>query len=127
MKKIVSINKVKEYYGHLLEMVNISSDKLIRIFGEPEAMESSKTDWEWVLEFEGGSILYIYDWKCGKNYHGEHGLDIDEIPVWHIGGQNKDKQLCKELVAFLNQEEWPCYEDIRLKMIKSDLEVNYTC
>ena len=112
MNKIVSINKINQYYGHLLQMINVSSDKLISLFGEPQKMKSSKTDWEWVLEFEGGSVLYIYDWKCGKNYNGKCGLNIDEIPVWHIGGRNKDKELCKMLISFIN-EEWPCYDDIR--------------
>ena len=44
-----------------------------------------KTDVNWGLEFEDGTIATIYNWKNGKNYLGEKGLDIENITKWNIG------------------------------------------
>lgn len=46
-----------------------------------------KTDGEWVIETPAG-IATIYNWKDGKNYCDEAGEEIENIQVWHIGGQS---------------------------------------
>lgn len=117
MNKIISINKIEPYYGHLLKMINIDSKILRELFGEPLTFDHGKSDYEWILKFDNGSIITIYDWKCGKNYNGEFGLDLDEMLIWHIGGKNKDKPVVDMLVNFLSSEDWGCFEDIRKKMI----------
>jgi hypothetical protein len=45
-----------------------------------------KTDAEWEIKFEDGSIATIYNWKDGKNYCGHSGLKTVNIRDWHIGG-----------------------------------------
>jgi hypothetical protein len=64
-----------------------SYDKLVEVFGKP--MEGSyKTDAEWSLKFSDGEIATIYNWKNGRNYCGDDGMDVEEITTWHIGGRN---------------------------------------
>ena len=112
--KIKSINNSNITNGHFLDMVNVSYLKLISLFGEPNYVKAYKTDCEWVIEFENGEIVYIYDWKVGKNYRGEDGLDLYEIEDWHIGGRNK--VLSTKLKQLINSEEWSCFDEIRLNM-----------
>lgn len=69
--------------------VDVSYDKLVDIFGSPTACVSVKTDAEWVLQFEDGTIATIYNYKDGKNYNGEEGLELSEITDWHIGGNSR--------------------------------------
>lgn len=69
--------------------INISYDKLVKILGEPlEGSEDGKTDAEWVLE-DNGVVATIYNWKNGKAYDPEDGLDLEDITEWNIGGLSK--------------------------------------
>jgi hypothetical protein len=51
---------------------------LCRTFGAPSIFVGDKTNAEWFIEFEDGSVATVYDWK------------LDHIPLepyrWHIGG-----------------------------------------
>ena len=51
---------------------------LCRTFGSPSIFVGDKTNAEWFIEFEDGSVATVYDWK------------LDHIPLetyrWHIGG-----------------------------------------
>ena len=49
--------------------------------------EGYKTDVEWLFKTPAG-IATLYNWKDGKNYNFEDGLDIEDIEEWHIGGHN---------------------------------------
>ena len=70
---------------HLIGGVICSYDKLVEVFGEP--LEGDyKTDAEWYLKFSDGETATIYNWKNGKNYCGDEGLDVEEITTWHVGG-----------------------------------------
>jgi len=72
--------------------IEVSYDTLVEVFGEPDpiANDGYKTDIEWLIEFEDGTIATIYNWKNGHNYLGEHdGLSIENITYWHIGGFDK--------------------------------------
>ena len=61
--------------------------QLVELFGEPmDKTMGFKTDAEWVLEYENGAIVTIYNWKNGKNYCGDEGLAIEEVDTWSVGG-----------------------------------------
>ena len=47
-----------------------------------------KTDAEWNIKFEDGTIATLYNWKNGKNYCGEEGCELEDITEWNIGGHN---------------------------------------
>lgn len=66
--------------------VTCSYKRLVRLFGEPHTWDMEKTDAEWDIEFNDGTIATIYNWKNGPNYLGEYGTPVEEIVNWHIGG-----------------------------------------
>ena len=69
--------------------VDVSYATLIEMFGEPLEGDGYKTDAEWVIAFKrnGGTVYAtIYNYKDGRNYCGEEGLDVEDITDWHIGG-----------------------------------------
>ena len=63
--------------------------KLVKKFGEPNGIPDNKTDVEWHIQTPHG-VATVYNWKNGKSYCGESGLEIHEIDEWHIGGHNKE-------------------------------------
>lgn len=66
--------------------IDTSYKSLVDLFGKPNGMwDSYKTDAEWVIETPSG-VATIYNYKDGKNYLGEDGLDVEDITDWHIGG-----------------------------------------
>lgn len=48
-----------------------------------------KVDAEWNIKFEDGTVATIYNWKNGKNYLGDVGLELMDIRRWHVGGYSK--------------------------------------
>ena len=72
--------------------IDANFSDLLVIFGDPTSGDGYKTDAEWELLFEDGTIATIYNWKNGKNYEGNSGVDTEEITDWHIGG-NSNKAL----------------------------------
>ena len=71
---------------------------LCELFGEPTEGDNYKTDAEWLVEFADGTVATIYNWKNGKNYCGEDGLDVDDICEWHVGGNSSRAVLLVEQV-----------------------------
>jgi len=70
--------------------VKASYEALVNTFGEPDIINGSymtgyKVDAEWIMGTKFGAVT-IYNYKDGKNYKGEKGLDIADITDWHIGG-----------------------------------------
>lgn len=66
----------------------ISYASLVQLFGEPLDGDGYKTQAEWVIRFEDGTVATIYDWKLGACYVGEdEGIPPQEILSWHIGGK----------------------------------------
>ena len=60
---------------------------LVACFGEPQgSYDDYKQDVCWDIQFADGVVVTIYNWKNGKNYCGEDGLDVEDITEWHIGG-----------------------------------------
>ena len=70
----------------------IEYDKLVEVLGEPLHSDGYKSQCEWVVEFNPKNsprqIATIYDWKLGKQYLGEEGVDKEDNKYWNIGGFN---------------------------------------
>jgi hypothetical protein len=80
--------------------INCSYDDLVEALGypiEPEYLDT-KTDAEWDIQFDDGTVATIYNWKNGKRYCGEIGYNLCDIPQWHVGGRSPE---VVERVAFL--------------------------
>jgi len=69
--------------------MNLSYDKIFEALGEPTLKDGDgdKTDAEWHVKFNDGTVATIYNYKDGKNYNGSSGKDVDVIREWHIGGK----------------------------------------
>lgn len=68
--------------------ISIDYATLVELFGQPEEGDGYKVDAEWVLQFSNGVVATIYNWKDGRNYCGDEGLDVEDICDWHIGGKS---------------------------------------
>lgn len=60
-------------------VVNTTYGHLVSVLGEPHLRDGDKTQAEWMLEFEDGTIATIHDWK-------EYDTPVEEVTEWHIGG-----------------------------------------
>ncbi len=70
--------------------INISYAKLVEVLGEgTDYFDNYKSDAEWVIQFGSGQIATIYNYKDGRNYMGDEGLDKEDIRDWHIGGRGQ--------------------------------------
>ena len=71
--------------------IEVKYSKLAEIFGHPNNSEYDdyKSDAEWVIAFNDGTVATIYNYKDGKNYRGDQGLDVEDITHWHVGGHDK--------------------------------------
>ena len=45
--------------------------------------EDGKTDWQWIIRAEDGTVATVYNWKNGPN---SGGFKADCIAEWNIGG-----------------------------------------
>ena len=90
----------------------VTSDysNIVQVFGEPIECDSYKVDAEWVICFSDGKIATIYNWKDGKNYCGDDGLDPEDIKEWHIGG--KSTKVVSRIQKLLS-DPWPVFDEIR--------------
>ena len=76
---------------------------LISTFGNPITnTDNYKTDVEWIINTTYG-IATIYNYKDGKSYLGNDGLDVTNIYEWHVGGKNIESFICikNELSKYL--------------------------
>ena len=73
---------------HLQGYLRASFEQLLRAFGSPhmDQCDNYKTDVEWAFEFADGTIATLYNWKNGKNYLGDEGLELNDIYTWNVGG-----------------------------------------
>ena len=56
--------------------------ELTEVFGPDEGPSGDeKTQAEWTILFEDGTVATIYDWK-------EYGTPVEEVTDWHIGGRS---------------------------------------
>jgi len=83
-------------------MIDIDFKTLCNTFGEYSDSDGYKTDAEWDIEFEDGTIATIYNYKDGKNYDKKNGIPTEEIREWHIGGNDKRAvELVKEVLKIV--------------------------
>lgn len=62
---------------------------IVRLLGEPNGgHDAYKVDAEWIVCTENG-VCTIYNYKDGKNYCGDEGLEIEDITNWHLGAHTK--------------------------------------
>ena len=73
---------------HLQGYINCTYDDITEAFGYPTDGDQYKVDAEWQIVFEDGTRATIYNWKNGKNYLGDQGLNLCDMKSWHIGGYN---------------------------------------
>lgn len=79
---------------HLQGYVRSSYDNLVELFGPPTSNgDGYKTDVEWTLEFEDGTVATIYNWKNGRNYCKDAGLPVEMMTEWNVGGHESDAHL----------------------------------
>jgi hypothetical protein len=62
-------------------------DKMVERLGKPDLDGTDKTDAEWLIEFDDGTVATIYNWKNGKNYCGANGLNVEDMRDWNVGGK----------------------------------------
>jgi len=63
----------------------------VDVFGEPmkDGFDNYKSDAQWLVKFDDGTVATIYNWKNGINYCGsEHGIPTQSITNWNIGGHD---------------------------------------
>ena len=68
--------------------VDASYEDLKACFGQHCQGDKHRTDAEWVLKFDNGTVATIYNYKDGKAYLGEDGLAVKDIRDWHVGGRS---------------------------------------
>jgi major membrane immunogen (membrane-anchored lipoprotein) len=67
--------------------IETSYADLVGCFGlHDDDYDDYKSDANWTITFADGVVATIYNWKNGKNYCGEEGLELADITHWHIGG-----------------------------------------
>ena len=128
--------------SHLIGVVVASYDMIKTAFGNPcGAFDDYKSQVEWEIQFEDGTIATIYDWKEGDCYHGEgQGTHFSKVTEWHIGGFNqKAEDRVLEVLASIKAmvdagtplEDIPPRvfdqdrrkEEMRLRLIDIDVEI----
>lgn len=70
--------------------MQIPYQKLIDKLGKSnQDNDGYKVDAEWLISTPAG-IATIYNYKTGKNYCRNEGLEVEQITDWHIGGNSKN-------------------------------------
>lgn len=72
----------------LMGAVEVSYQRIVDVFGQPNEGDGEKVDAEWIIQFSDGLVATIYNYKSGKNYNGNEGQKTEEITDWHIGGKD---------------------------------------
>ena len=77
---------------HLQGAIVCTFAELVTAFGNPmkDGFDDYKSDAEWNVQFENGTVATIYNYKNGKNYCCDQGLEVWEITQWNIGGHEMD-------------------------------------
>ena len=69
--------------------IDTTYENIVSVLGKQHHNgDDYKTDAEWNIKFEDGTIATLYNWKNGKNYCGDEGCELEEITEWNIGGHN---------------------------------------
>lgn len=80
-------------YIHLVDQLDVSYEHLVAALGEPFRPDPNegdgKIDAEWVLLFDDGTLVTIYNYKDGPSYLGPRGTPVEQIRDWHVGGVDR--------------------------------------
>jgi hypothetical protein len=69
--------------------INTTYDNIVSKLGKQHHNgDDYKTDAEWNIKFEDGTIATLYNWKNGLNYCRDEGLPLEDITEWNIGGHS---------------------------------------
>ena len=80
--KTLKENEISKINGTSLQgYIETTFAELKQIFGEPTSFEGDKTNAEWAIEFNDGTVASIYDYKNPSLPHERY--------EWHIGGFDK--------------------------------------
>ena len=113
--RIIKINNgVDSNYTCYMSEMDANYSDLVRLFGDPlPSRDGYKIDVEWLLEFDDGQVLTIYNWKDGVNYCGKiKGKNPEQITNWHIGGRDSEIAHIEFLKQMVNSK-WPIFDNIR--------------
>ena len=86
--------------------IKASYEQLLQTFGapNPNLCDNYKTDVEWAFKFADGTVATLYNWKNGKNYNGDEGLELNDIYEWNVGGFN-EKAVSRLLEKLRSQQK----------------------
>jgi hypothetical protein len=76
-----------------------------------------KTDVEWHLKDTSGDVVAIYNYKDGKNYLGQEGLEMWQLTNWHVGAHSK--QAANRIIGYIREQASKKYWDDKTQ---ADLE-----
>ena len=69
---------------HQQDVITVTYQKLVETFGQPnDETDGFKLDANWLI-FTPAGVATIHNWKDGKNYLGDRGLEVEQITEWHI-------------------------------------------
>lgn len=82
---------------HGIGTILANYDDIVAVYGKPfTRLPENKIDVQWVIETKHG-VATLYNYKDGKAYLGEKGLDARAITQWHIGGHGHGKAVFEEI------------------------------
>lgn len=93
MKGEKTMEATENIHGTSLQgYIKASYEQLLEAFGPPNSKlcDNYKTDVEWAFEFADGTVATLYNWKNGKNYCGDEGLELNDIYEWNVGGRSEN-------------------------------------
>ena len=88
MSYITKTNPDEMTFGTSLQgYITATYAELVELFGKPhDFFDDYKTDAEWYVEFDDGTVATIYNWKNGRNYCGPDAPAVENITSWNVGG-----------------------------------------
>jgi len=116
--------KIEILNSHLIGTLNITYNELVCIFGQPRMLLSGdyKVDVEWRIQLDNFHTFTIYNWKNGKKYCGDSGLDVEDIKHWNIGGYRTSS--CDILKEYIIQRRLK--RTVEFKYVGSGITEIYT-
>lgn len=94
--------------------------QLVAVLGLPAEGDGYKTDAEWVIEFDDGVCITVYNWKNGPCC--VPFVNIEDITVWHVGGRDNTDAVGR-LCEILAQERVV----VDMKTVRGYLAKEYNC
>lgn len=95
---------------HLQGYINATYDDLTETLGYPleSGFDDYKSDAEWTIEFNDGLVATIYNYKNGKNYLGDQGMNVCDMKQWNIGGNSRRVvQMVLDLINAKTRTDYP--------------------